>query len=607
MESGDIQSLNEKLKEVCEKLKRKVNFNRNILLINTPKFNSNAFEIEVARNRCYYAFPPTGIQYLVSSLNGRGLNIEILDLNYEFLKRISLDSSFDYKNWIVILKDYLKTHEPSIIGIGNVFSLDTPYFVEIARFLRSLDKRFIIIAGGQSATYNAENFLEEDLCDFVCKKECENKINFLLDHLYESKMTKPTPEIAFKYNGEIVETGGEKDIVELKGNLIDVHHLIPVEEYYKVGTLSPYSRIVGKDKPFATIVFNRGCHGGCRFCGVCDFTGGGVRSRNVKDFLDEMEYLSKVKGIKHFELLDDDFARYKDRAIEVLQGIIDRKLGITWSSNNGMIANTLNEEVLGKMRDSGCTGFKIGVETGNQEMLIKVRKPGTLKGFREFSERAKKFPEMFVVDNYIIGFPDETFSQIMDTYHFSTEMNLDWSAFSVYQHEVNFFGDEESKKKKKKSEIGDFIPTKDLLKGKIDSKDKIFIGMDIFNIPSSIVPNREQLSHIWFTFNLIRNFIQNKNLMPDGRIEKFISWVEVIQERYPTHPYITLFLALGYLLENKKEKTERYYKKTLENLRDEYWKDKFNHFGLMDVVENFPSSPESAKKTLEDLRQKYKR
>ena len=82
MESGDIQSSNEKLKEVCEKLKREINLNRNILLINTPKFNSNAFEIEVARNRCYYAFPPTGIQYMASSLNGRGLNIEKLDLNF---------------------------------------------------------------------------------------------------------------------------------------------------------------------------------------------------------------------------------------------------------------------------------------------------------------------------------------------------------------------------------------------------------------------------------------------------------------------------------------------------------------------------------------------
>ncbi len=609
METGATQLLNdssnENFKRCCQELRQTNELNNKILFINLPQFNFNAFEIEVAKNKGYYAYPPTGLQYLAQSLQGRDLDIRILDLNFELLKKIIEDENFDYKNWVSIFSDYLKNYDASVVGISNFYKIDYPAFVQVSSFLRSRERRHIIFAGAHYATYSAREFLKENLCDFICERESENKINFLLDNLFENKNHKETPGIWFRYQNKIEKTKGEPDRVELKGNLIETYKLIPIEKYCQVGSLNPYSRMAGRNKPFATILLNRGCEGNCKFCGVRDYMGGGVRTRNIQDVLDEIEYLYNKKGVRHIDWLDDDFTFHQSRTLKILQGIQDRGIKISWSCNNGFIARTIDMKLMEKMRDTGCLGFHIGIESGNPEILKKINKTGTLDIYRNFSQLARKFPEMFIIDNYIFGFPNETFAQILESYNFSLEMNLDWSSYAVYQPNLCYFGSEEEKKRIKEVNIGDFVPTKDSMKGRLVSSEKIYEGKDIFNMPKTTVPSREQLNHIWFTFNLVRNFILNKNLLPDGSIEKFISWIEVLEDRYPTHPYINFFLALSYYLNDEKNKAEKQEQKMIENLRDSYWKGKFEKHELITKVENFPKNEEQAREMINSLRKEY--
>ena len=602
METGDTQLLNKNLIEYCNKLRQERVLNNKVLFINCPQFNIENFEPEVAIDRCYYAYPPTGLQCLVSALSRRNLDVRILDLNFEVLKKVNTNPNFDYNNWISILDGYLKEFNPSVVGISNFFAIDTPYFKKISDFLRKQKNLPIILAGGQNATYNAKKFLEEKRCDFVCLRESENKVRYLFDILYqENKKRNPTPGILFSFNGKIEETEGKKDIVDLKEDIIHTYRTIPIEEYCKVGSTSPFSRMAGENTIFSGILLNRGCRGNCKFCDVVDYTGKGVRSREPKDFLDEMTYLYDKRGVRYFEILDDDFTRYKNKTLEVLNGIIKKGLKISWAVNNGIIASSLDEKIMEVMRDSGCIGFHTGVESGDLKMLKEIRKPGNLNSFKNFSRIAKKFPEMFIVDNYIFGFPGEKFEQMINSFNFSREMNLDWSSYAIYQQNVNFFGDHGVRKEES---IGDFVPTKDGLKGKLASSELVLTGRNVFDIDPKAIPPREQLNHIWFSFNLIRNFILNKNLRSDGRVQKFISWVEVIKKRYPTHPYMNLFLSFAYNLSENNEKARLEYEKMEENLKDPYWKEKFEQFNLHKILESFPKSKKQTREALDFLIEK---
>ncbi|MBU3956390.1 B12-binding domain-containing radical SAM protein [bacterium] len=590
--------------------------NNKVLLIQTPQFMPDAFNRKVAQQRGCYAYPPAGLQCIANALSDRDLEIDILDLNYHVLKSVVNEENFDDIKGTGILDEYLNRHNPSIIGVtcltiyGDIFE-DTHPLTCLLKHLRKRDKS-IIIAGGPIATNEYENYLKKDLCHFVIEGEGENKIKFLFDYLFEGGSDYNSLRgIYFKDKGNIKETSGRKDNVALKGNLINTYKKLPIEDYSSVGSLNPFSRMAGLDKRFAGIQLNRGCRANCKFCGVAEFMGKGLRQYPVHDLLEEIHYLVKERGVRHFEILDDDFLGYGEflkALITLLKDMkeLNKKYGISWSAGNGLIAASLTEDLLGLMRDSGCIGFRIGIESGNGNMLKKMRKPVTLSVLRKTGKKLRKFPEIFVAGNYIMGLlGEETFGEMLDTFKFSAEMNLDWTAFTTFQFTSKATMAAEHLKPVDNSAT-DFIPAKDTAGREILETEGIVSGPAIFNMPKSSVPSHEQIKQIWFTFNLVANYINNKNLKPGGMPEKFISWVEAVRVVYPENPYMPLFTGIGCVLLGRQELANKYLEKTKENLRvSEYWRKRFSQFGLTDLINRFPQNDEKAQEVLEPLRQRY--
>jgi len=582
----------------CKSLREKHNLNRRTLLVKVPQTNlvpdyledgRVLFNSQIALSRGYQAYLPTGLQCLADTIEGNGIETRILDMNYELLKKVHENPHYDISQWLDIVRESLESYQPSVVGVANTFTMAHSNFLEVLKAIRSSDIDPIIITGGQNATYEAPNLLNKGLCDFVCEREGENKIKYLFNQLYQTGNAKEVSGIQFKPGKEIERTEGPRDVVILQGNLIEQHKKIPVEDYSRIGTFGPFSRMAGEDVLSAPIVFNRGCRGNCSFCTVRDYIGKGVRGREVKEVLEEIDYLHS-RGIRHFEFLDDDLTKDKVRLEDLLNGLSERDL--SWSAQNGLIAYDLEENILGKMRDSGCVGFKIGVESGNSEILKQIRKPGTLDSFRKFAKRAEKFPELFISFNYIFGFPEENFGQIMNTFNFSKELNSDWCSYSTYIPLGT--------KKKEEDSNKNFIPSKADHQMAIKSKRKVLEGYDVFNICPEQIPSGEQLKQIWFTLNMEKNFIKNKHLQPGGNPQKLASWMSVLQKSYPLNADFPFFLSLAYQLSGDTKEAERYLQKTHDNL-DDYWKERFDQFNLSKILKDFPLTPNTTKRTIESL------
>src|SRR3989337_3288788 len=223
---------NAKLAEYAAVLRRKYALNNRVLFVQSLQFLCESLNIDVIKKRGYYAFPPTGLQYLTKALSGRNLEIRILDLNYRFLKQVICDDFFNCQNWLDMLDDCLNEYKPSIVGVTaisvytDVFKPSFP-LTSILKRLRNRDD-CIVIAGGSTVTNETENYLKGDFCHFIIEGEGENKINFLFDHLFDCKeIHKPTPGIFFRYEDKIEHSNGEKDVVSLQGSLIDTYKLIP--------------------------------------------------------------------------------------------------------------------------------------------------------------------------------------------------------------------------------------------------------------------------------------------------------------------------------------------------------------------------------------------
>ncbi len=161
--------MNDKLKRYCEELKEKVDLNNKVLFIKPIEFNVDFFEKEVAKNKCYYSYPPMGAQYLTMALEGRNLETKIFDLNYEVLKKIN-EEDFDPKNWRDIFEGYMDKNDSSVIGVSNAYVVEVPVFTTILEYLKNKHK--IVLVGGQNVTYDGKRYLQRDLCNFVLKRVC---------------------------------------------------------------------------------------------------------------------------------------------------------------------------------------------------------------------------------------------------------------------------------------------------------------------------------------------------------------------------------------------------------------------------------------------------
>jgi radical SAM superfamily enzyme YgiQ (UPF0313 family) len=579
-----------------------------VLLLQIPQILLDAFNRDVALRRGYYIFPPTGLQCLYEATRHRDLEFRILDLNYEILRHVHEDSDFSHEDWPKILEKTLAEFQPHIVGVSCLFDVGINPMLTALRVIREHTKA-VAIGGGVIATYEWKRLLGPGLCHFVVEGEGENKLNVLLDNLTDQNLETPISSgIHFRPDDMLLETAGPPDNIVCKGDMVASYGLVPIEKYFQYGSLNPFSRMKSVEiHPFAAIQLARGCRAACTFCAVRDFMGKGVRARPAADVLGEMEFLIEKRGVRHFEWLDDDLMFYKSEVQSILKGIIAKRWSITWSANNGLIAASLDAETLGLMRDSGCIGFKIGIETGNPEMLRKVRKPAKHEKLLVLSSLLDATPEIFVGGNFIVGLPEETFGQMMDSFRFALLVDLDWAAFTVCQvirgasafNESGEYFEEQMKSEGRK--IANFIPARQSRDGVVDGAPDELDGMAIFTLSLDTVPSAEQVKEIWFAFNLIVNFVHNKNLRPGGRPEKFIAWVETAQRAYPTNPYMSLFLALAFVLDGDATQAETLRGKTATLLDDLYWQKKFSQYHLDGLMDNFPRQAEDVHAALTEL------
>ncbi len=580
-----------------------------ILLVQTPQFLFETINPEVVRNRGYYAYPPTGLQRLAASLADRDIDVRIIDLNLQVLKDIAQDEQFDPQGWLRVLDEHLDTFRPTIVGVTcltvytDLFGGNHP----LTGTLRHLSNRgeHLVMVGGPTATNEIDRYVRDGLCHYGVEGEGEDRLNYLLD-LYEGRsgLDEAISGITFPWEGRAQHTEGGCPNVELRGNLIDTYEGVDVEAYCQVGSLNPYSRMAGQDTVYSVFQLNRGCRGNCKFCGVRSFMGKGVRTHSVDEVIAEVDYLVRQRSVRHFELLDDDFLADQKPAAELLRALggLHREYGITWSANNGLMTNSITPELLDLMRDSGCLGFKIGIESGNPQMLRRVRKPGTLESFARVARLLDGYPELFVGGNYIIGlFGEETFGQMIDTFTFSVHLNLDWSSFTVFQ----FTSKPNCEAENLKTDgdwATDFIPGKDNSDREIEDDRSLPLGAEVFSLALDLVPSRALVKNIWLTFNVLGNCVGNKNLKPGGQPEQFVAWVDAVRVAYPSNPYMLLFAGLGRVLMGQADLARAMYRDAqviVDNSSN--WQYRFAKFGLDELLEAGPAEPNEVYRRLEAI------
>ncbi len=272
---------------------------------------------------------------------------------------------------------------------------------------------------------NASKLVLEDCptIDLIGCKESDHSFPDMLDFVNGKLEQDSLAQLATLVGGSYVEVKERlrpsKEAIEVSPDYRD----LPIGDYHWFGQIGGTYGRPQRGRPAASVLRERGCRARCSFCSVRNFNGAGVRERNYLNVADEIRDLVECYGITHITWLDDDLLSDPKDLVALFNEIVRRNLKITWDATNGLIAAFVTDEIMAAMVASGCVGFNLGIESGNDDVLRSCHKPGTTDSFRKCMEVMKKYPQVFVKAFLMIGFPPvpkvgfrgETLRMMLDT------------------------------------------------------------------------------------------------------------------------------------------------------------------------------------------------
>lgn len=179
----------------------------------------------------------------------------------------------------------------------------------------------------------------------------------------------------------------------------------------------------------------RGCDNMCSFC-VVPFTRGRERSRPVESVLEEMAQLSEL-GYREVTLLGQNVNSYRHEGRDFAElmyrcSLVDPEMRIRFSTSH---PKDFPDEFLHVMRERAnvCNYIHIPVQSGNSEVLERMRRPYTREAYLALIEKMRAtIPQVSLSTDIITGFCGETEEQHRDTLSLMEQVGYDLAYMFAY-------------------------------------------------------------------------------------------------------------------------------------------------------------------------------
>ena len=116
----------------------------------------------------------------------------------------------------------------------------------------------------------------------------------------------------------------------------------------------------------------RGCPLACGYCPYYTAQGKKFRAKTPERVVDELAHYYERYGVTDILIHDPIFSLDKKRVEAICDGLIARKLPITWQCETHF--NHVDEELLVKMKSAGMKAVAFGVESANPEVLKRANR-----------------------------------------------------------------------------------------------------------------------------------------------------------------------------------------------------------------------------------------
>ncbi|MEW6203221.1 MAG: radical SAM protein [bacterium] len=353
--------------------------------------------------------PPLGILYLAASVRerfGAAFDIKIMDLGLITMREAT---------------ESLSKYAPHYVGL-SALSCEDDVMHDFAGVVKRNNPDITTIVGGPHAAVAGKTLLEDTNIDYVATGESEQTLVELIESLEGSCDLARVAGIAFRKNGQKIQTTARQFIEDLDTIPFPAWDLIDLRSY------SDFPSWVGvlKEDFNAPIFSSRGCPYQCSFCH--NIFGKRTRFRSPENVFAEMRMLYEKQDVREFHFFDDIFNINPDRAMKICNLIIESGLQFSLAFPNGLRADIMTKELLALLKKAGTYKIHYGIETVSPRLQKAIGKNLDIPRAAE-TLRATADTGIITGAYFMVGFPDQTREEIMETIDFAARSRLDAAYF----------------------------------------------------------------------------------------------------------------------------------------------------------------------------------
>lgn len=256
-----------------------------------------------------------------------------------------------------------------------------------------------------------------------------------LSERYGEELIKEIPEIdAVVGTGDIDKICSIVDSIleDKKEVVVGSQDFLPNSQTERIITTYPHT---------AYLKISEGCDKRCTYC-IIPSLRGDLRSRSIKDIVEEAELLAK-SGVKELNLLAQESTEYGldnygEKALAKLLRELAKIDGIEWIRTYYMYPNSITDELIEVMKNEPkvCKYFDVPIQHISDDILQRMGRAKSGDYIRSILGRIRNaIPDAVIRTTVIVGFPGETEEQFEELKDFIEEFKFDYVGVFKYSRE----------------------------------------------------------------------------------------------------------------------------------------------------------------------------
>ena len=352
-------------------------------------------------NNRHKVSPPLSVLAVAAPLLAAGIEVEVVDARVEP----------DYLSLVLN-----KMADADLLGVSSMTGYQIADGLKVSAAVKEKYPGKMVVWGGYHPSLLADQTVRDPNIDIVVRGQGEVTGLELARHLAGELALEDIDGLTYIKDDRVVNNP-ERAVADINEFPPMPYELVDIERYME------FNRRMHEDTRRAiSYVSSFGCPHACGFCSNPEAYGRKWKGLAGGRVVAEVTGLVERYDLERVYFDDNNFFASKRRVRDSCRGLLDSPRKFEWFATiRPTQVLAFSDDDLRLIRDSGCTKFMMGAESGDDKILELINKGGEAKDVLEATRRCRDhgIQPSYV---FIVGFPTETWEQMRTTLDFMQQL-----------------------------------------------------------------------------------------------------------------------------------------------------------------------------------------